>query len=607
MSAHSHSHSSSCILSTLGALALAVTACAAGDDFANSRPLGDVGLDEESGSSTTGDGDGANETTSAGDEPDAGALASETRDILTQRCAQCHSGSAKSGGIDYIGDLKSLVQNQKVVPGEPDASKLFARIISEDAPMPPASAGDPLSAADIAVVREWITIGAPPAPTPATCEENEFVSLDAMVEAMLADLLGVDDDARRFTRYLTLTHLHNSGLCPEDIDIYRAAAVKLVHSLSREDDIRPSTWIDGDDLILRIDLRDYAWDDKPALAAKGFSDAWEAIAVQNPFALEYEGGDLDLLKQLAATPVPFQSADSVLYIATRDELYYDLLDLPTDVADLEASLLLPSLGDPDLKEGDIVRAAFRQSGVSNANRMIERRDVNFSNSRAYWRSFDVERDDGNSEIFADPFGFEADGGEVIFNLENGFQGYMLVDNQGLRINAAPVEIVQDPGQRDNIVKNGISCISCHEGGIIPKDDDFLPFYEANKSEFSLADRELIKFLFLPNDEQAAIQKADADAFGFAMTSAGLSVADPEPIYATYDDFEANLELRRVASEIGVTPGYLDQELAALAFKLQNLRLGTISREVLAEQYRDAACELLPMPGTDIAPVCPVGL
>lgn len=591
------------ILSALCALAPVLSACAVGADVSAGRTNESYGLEGGSSSTSTG-GDGESGNTDGGaDTSDDGELAKQTRNILIEHCAECHDGGAKAGGIDSITDLKWLLDSDAVIPGDPDASLLIHRITSEGTPMPPSGAGDPLSVEEIELISNWILKAAPP---PPNCEENEFISLDAMAELMLVDLFNeVDKDDRRFTRYLTVVHLHNAGFCPEDIDIFRAAAVKLINSLSREDDVRQPLWIDGDELILRIDLRDYAWDDNPTLTAKGFEDTWEALVVQNPFAVEYEGGDMALLKELTTTPTPFQSVDSVLYIATRGELYYDILELPTDVAELEASLDLPSLDDPDLNEGEIVRAAFRKSGVSNANRMIERSDINLSGGRAYWRSFDVGSNAGFGDIFVDPLGFQPDGGEVIFNLENGFQGYMLVDAEGIRINEAPVQVVQDPVQRDGIVKNGISCMFCHSGGIIPKPDDLLPFFEANKSKYSLEERDLIELLFLDNDEQAEIQKTDAKAFAFAMSLAGLDVGDTEPIYATYDHFETSLDLRRTASELAVTAAHLDQQLSALAFELQTLRYEMVSREVLAEQYLDALCKLLPMPGTDVAPVCPV--
>ena len=47
-------------------------------------------------------------------------------------------------------------------------------------------------------------------------------------------------------------------------------------------------------------------------------------------------------------------------------------------------------------------------------------------------------------IFAHPLDFSQDGGEIIFNLPNGLQAYLIVDREGVRIDAAPISIVSEP-------------------------------------------------------------------------------------------------------------------------------------------------------------------
>ncbi|PCC69449.1 hypothetical protein SAMN02745121_08948 [Nannocystis exedens] len=47
-------------------------------------------------------------------------------------------------------------------------------------------------------------------------------------------------------------------------------------------------------------------------------------------------------------------------------------------------------------------------------------------------SHDFANNQGTSNIFAHPLDFEADGGEIIFSLPNGMQGYMIVDAAGSR-------------------------------------------------------------------------------------------------------------------------------------------------------------------------------
>ena len=78
----------------------------------------------------------------------------------------------------------------------------------------------------------------------------------------------------------------------------------------------------------------------------------------------------------------------------------------------------------------------------------------------------------SKNLFAHPLGpkgenaFEHDGGEIIFNLPNGLQAYLLVGSQGQRIDKGRPAIVSDPVQKDRAVVNGLSCMSCHVAGMI---------------------------------------------------------------------------------------------------------------------------------------------
>jgi serine/threonine-protein kinase len=123
------------------------------------------------------------------------------------------------------------------------------------------------------------------------------------------------------------------------------------------------------------------------------------------------------------------------------------------------------------------RAGFNGSGVSGHNRMVERHDARFG---AYWKSYDFKTSAGRGNLFVFPLGpnfegnpfkqnaFEHAGGEIIFNLPNHLQGYMLVNNKDERIDEGPVEIVNDSKKTSGTpaVVNGLSCMSCHQHGMI---------------------------------------------------------------------------------------------------------------------------------------------
>jgi WD40 repeat protein len=83
--------------------------------------------------------------------------------VLVARCASCHTG-AKARGDYKLDTFESLLRPgvsgaEAVVPGKPDESELYRRLVAENPKerMPPND--DPLSAAEIAAVKGWIAAG----------------------------------------------------------------------------------------------------------------------------------------------------------------------------------------------------------------------------------------------------------------------------------------------------------------------------------------------------------------------------------------------------------------------------------------------------------------
>ena len=89
------------------------------------------------------------------------------RPILSESCYQCHGPDANKRKADLRLDQRAgLFQSAGgvtvVVPGNPDESELFDRIISTDpdAKMPPPKSGGHLSAEQVDLIRRWIAEGA---------------------------------------------------------------------------------------------------------------------------------------------------------------------------------------------------------------------------------------------------------------------------------------------------------------------------------------------------------------------------------------------------------------------------------------------------------------
>ena len=91
---------------------------------------------------------------------------SKIRPLLVDRCYECHSGEKTKGGLALDtreGWQKGGDSGPVVVPGKPEESLLISAVHygDQDLAMPPEKAGGKLSEADIALLTEWVRMGAP--------------------------------------------------------------------------------------------------------------------------------------------------------------------------------------------------------------------------------------------------------------------------------------------------------------------------------------------------------------------------------------------------------------------------------------------------------------
>jgi mono/diheme cytochrome c family protein len=98
---------------------------------------------------------------SAADSP---SFSRDIQTLLAKHCVVCHGPNKAESGLrlDMADQARSPLDSgaTAIVPGKPDASELLARVTSTDEAtrMPPE--GDPLSATEVAFLRQWIQEGA---------------------------------------------------------------------------------------------------------------------------------------------------------------------------------------------------------------------------------------------------------------------------------------------------------------------------------------------------------------------------------------------------------------------------------------------------------------
>ena len=504
--------------------------------------------------------------------------------IFANRCGQCHEGDYEPelhGGANLAAFFTERDDSGTILLAEAVLDRVVRNHTdSERMPKSKGAAGEkgfrpPLTEAETVVLKEWVEAGKP--------EEvkRKFISQTEVLEAILGDLNAAAETQRGFYRYLTLTNLHNQadaggGALIPDLDPHRAAVGKLINSLSMNAKITVPEAIDAEGTIYRIDLRDYNWSE----------EQWEQVVSYYPYGIiGIDRQKENLIARHTGSPMAYLRADWFTFAASQPPLYDQIMDelLGIDPTQEDVHTQLDEALGVDrfenLREGRAMRAGFQYSGVSGANRLIERHELG-SHQGAYWVSYDftplsAER---THDLTLAPLGpveagltddhehmFNHDGGEMIYHLPNGLQGYMLTTNKGVRLDRAPIEIVQDDNRQDKVILNGISCMACHDKGVKPPikvtdlskrtlatmEDEVRPLVEA-AGILDFKESNLLKKLYPePAVLQAAI-KEDFERFTKAeMEATGGRSGAAEPILGLYKEFRGAVTARKLAAEFGM--------------------------------------------------------
>ena len=479
---------------------------------------------------------------------------------------------------------------------------------------------------------------------------NEFISLAAALDVMQEDASDLSDEKAKRTRYVTLTEMWNGGFCDDALALARFALDKAVNSLSGENGLEKLVPIEENNTIFRLDLSDYGWDEdanQPQetldvgendddvddenirfLNDNGEADKWErlvragfdndldatsgdddvvgfgqAVIRLGQLTFSPEGSDAEDLEKDLKTQFPFVNGLALINLATQAPLYHDLVEIPANLGALEAAIGL-DISD-DIGDEDIERVGLQVPGFAERNRVLERHRTG---DGVAWLTYDFANDacpdagDADcSNIFKDPVGFDdgSDGGEVLFQLPNDLFGYMTYEGtatvvaDAARADEGQINIVTDPGQSNGVVRNGISCISCHEGGVVAAEDVLRNFVEES-NEFDSDDEEFIKAVHPEADDLLDLFTDDAKVFNDALDELNppRGLADLEPIDALFAVYEAPLDRRLAAAELWLEEDDLDRNIGGLDDSFEVLTADLpIPRDQFAEFFTINVCEL----------------
>lgn len=465
---------------------------------------------------------------------------------LTTYCSACHSNPATAkAGFSTILDAPALLSSGKVVKDQPQMSAIYKRISTGS--MPPSDVKKRPSTSDVSAIEAWISCGAEDWNTAPAKPAAAFVSIDSRLQTVLSDLRSFPNPIdRERMRYFDLSHLSNSGYSDDQLQEMRDAVSMLMNSLSRGRSVVAPVAVDKAKLLYRVDLRDYLWD----------AASWTQLEAEYPYAVIYDQDsrlfpeDEISAEQIRAetnTQIPVIYGDWFVSHASRPPLYYSLLQLADTLQGLEQQLGVDIQRDIDTEQ--VERSGFANAGPSQNNRVIERHELG-GNRGALWLSYDFSTNLDNKNVFSHPLDFKQDGGEMIFNLENGLQGYFIANFAGTRLDKAPTNVVQDPASRDGAVESGLSCMNCHQvDGQLPKFDEIRDF-QLNAGA-SAKQIEGVLALYVPRDQLQAAFDADQNRYRTARAALGISKLTNSSMHQLDDRHLGLLDLDGVAAVVGL--------------------------------------------------------
>ncbi|MBI4469890.1 MAG: formylglycine-generating enzyme family protein [Acidobacteria bacterium] len=404
----------------------------------------------------------------------------------------------------------------------------------------------------------------------STAGESDLAAVDL-------DLQSVGESDRPFMRYFTLTHLQRAGAQEPELRSYRAALSKLVNSLSWQNEITIPKTIDAAGTILRIDLRNYDWN--PGL--------WDRVQKYYPYGVKSASRTYESISTGAQCELPILRADWFIARAALPPLYHEILRIPKTDGELEAKLGVNVAHDLMSTPGkDVWRAGFTESGISSNNRIVERHRAPYG---AYWRAHSFSSSLYDQDITLHPMNFKRAGGEIIFSLPNGLQGYMITNAEGERLDQGQTDVVLVKGPApDPAIYNGLSCMSCHTEGMRPfKDDVRFAIENSNRP-----DRNQVLALYVTQSEMGRWVAEDTERYRVAVEKTGNVSGPGDLISQLAEKYDEPLKADRAAAELGMPRADLTRAVQGDQ-RLQAAGLNAL----LMEEVKDADGRIKQLVGT----------
>src|SRR5690606_24563493 len=91
-------------------------------------------------------------------------FSSQVKPILNKRCISCHGGVKRNADFSLLFRHEAVAKTESgkpaIIPGDPDHSEFMRRITSDDPEVRMPYKEEPLTAAEVKILRQWIKEGA---------------------------------------------------------------------------------------------------------------------------------------------------------------------------------------------------------------------------------------------------------------------------------------------------------------------------------------------------------------------------------------------------------------------------------------------------------------
>jgi hypothetical protein len=192
-------------------------------------------------------------------------------------------------------------------------------------------------------------------------------------------------------------------------------------------------------------------------------------------------------------------------------------------------------------------------------------------------------------LFATPLEDPLGERELVYTLPNGSHAFAFLSSSQERLDSW--RVTRDDAERDGLARVPRSNWRRHPGKVSVR-DEVHDYVASRPGQYSEAALTLLRQRFVGPGELSLLLQRNYETFIFpSLITSQTDEAAPDPILATFAEFDRDVTLEVAAAELMVTPQDLRRNLALLDPALAALKDGSVARPVFTALYRQSVCVL----------------